>query len=135
MAKYKIKYNKVLVDLIKLLLVFWIPITVFVYLKLYSISIVYFAVLALLIYLSKPYMLISLFVYFCIAIIRLFTLFELAINPFTLFLIRCSDAPHILVEIKGFPNEAASFKTAPHPSKTDGRIKTSHKFKQFLIFL
>jgi hypothetical protein len=60
----KTKQNKITTDFIKILLVFWIPITVFVYLKLYSISILYFGLITLLVKINKPYMLISLFVYF-----------------------------------------------------------------------
>lgn len=56
--------NKVLIGLIKLLLIFWAPVTVFVYLQLYSVSIIYFALLVLLVRIKKPLYLISLFVYF-----------------------------------------------------------------------
>ena len=56
--------NKVLIDFIKLLVVFWAPVTVLVYLQLYSVSIFYFGLLVLLVRIRKPYFLISLFVYF-----------------------------------------------------------------------
>jgi hypothetical protein len=56
--------KKVLYQLGFILTMFWIPITGFVYMGMYSFSIIYFGVVTTLVAIIKPYYLISLYIYF-----------------------------------------------------------------------